>query len=126
MTSSNMESAKLESAKEEIAKILNISVSNEWDIYDQDEKSGIFLIHYNVDEGSYMVPYGNLKGTVVDIGEKRVICQSFAYTPTATMDKLEYDNFNNIKIVDDFNNFYQIPKGTFTLRRSFEGRSEER
>lgn len=111
----------MESAKEEIAKLLDIPVSGEWDIYDQDEKSGIFLIHYNVNEGTYMVPYGNLKGTVVDLNEKRIICQSFGYTPTATLDKLEYDSFGNIKVVDDFGNFYQIAKDTFKLRRSFEG-----
>ena len=109
------------SAKEEVAELLNIPISDEWDIYNQDEKSGIFLIHYNVNDGAYMVPYGNLKGTVVDLAKKRIICQSFGYTPTATIDKLEYDDFDNLRLTDDYGNLYQIAKGTCSLRRSFEG-----
>src|SRR5579871_1303667 len=111
----------MSSAKEEIAKLLNIPVSDEWDIYDQDEKSGIFLIHYNISEGAYMVTYGNFKGTVVDLAEKRIICQSFGYTPTATMNKLEYDQFGILRIIDDYNNLYPIDKDTFSIKRSFEG-----
>ena len=77
-----------------IASILNIENNAEWDVTDFIEEKGLYNVHYgmNVDD-DILNDIGNLRGVVVDVNNKKVVCRSFGYTKSVVASDLsEYQD----------------------------------
>ena len=101
----------MELIKEEISKILNIQNTNSWNIIDSIPSEDLYLVHYN--DRANMEIYGGLRGVIVDIKEKKIVCRSNGNTISITCDNIVEDkdvikidnyilNKNNIKIMIGF------------------------
>lgn len=103
---------------QQVADILGLDGVRGWEIVDRDIENNLVLIHYRDDAD--MVKYGYLRGILVDLESKSVVANSFGYTPTATMNKLEEVN-GQFVIRDDDGEVHTFNKATTTLRRAYEG-----
>jgi hypothetical protein len=77
------------------------------------------LIHYS--EEADLSKYGHLRGVIVDINRKVIVCNSFGYTPSATLDTINDDSDGSIKIIDDLGNIHSFPRGQYYIKYGFEG-----
>jgi hypothetical protein len=69
-----------------------------WDILSSLPDVGLYLVHYKPDAD--LSRFGNLRGTVVDINARCIVCQSFGYTPTAVADQIVPDENGIVTIRD--------------------------
>ncbi len=105
--------------KKQIAKILNIDVSNGWDILDYYPEDNLYLVHYT--EQPFDPRFKNIRGIIVDIERKITVCSSLPYTPIATVDKLVVTSNGNMNIIDDVGNNYQMKMKNIRIQYGFEG-----
>ena len=70
-----------------IAEIINKPVTKDWDIYDKDIENGLYLVHYN--QNGNREKFGDVRGIVVDIFNKIVVCASYGFTTGLVTDKLK-------------------------------------
>lgn len=76
-----------------IAKILDIPVTNDWDIYDKVVEEGLYLVHYN--QNANMNEFGHVRGIIIDINDEKVVCSSYGYTPGVIVDELVTSDSND-------------------------------
>lgn len=79
-----------------IAGIINKPVTNDWDIYDKDQENGLYLVHYN--QNGNMEEFGDIRGIVVDVYNKIIICASYGFTKGIMTNELkDVSDEQNIK-----------------------------
>lgn len=89
-----------ENIQTEISQIIGFNPSEDicsFKIQDFNEEKGLYLIHYNVDDvcqTNKNSQIQELRGTVVDINEKKIVCSSFGYVSTIVE--------NDASIIDAF------------------------
>jgi hypothetical protein len=84
----------MEVIKEDISRILGIENNHNWNIIDCIPSADLYLVHYN--ENSNMCIYGHLRGVIVDIHERRIVCKSHGNTISLTSDIINEDDDNLI------------------------------
>ncbi|HXS59470.1 MAG TPA: hypothetical protein VN703_01495, partial [Candidatus Sulfopaludibacter sp.] len=104
--------------KDVIASILEIPNTDSWDIFDSIPEKDLYLVHYT-DKADLNI-YGQIRGVVVDIENKHVVCRSYSYSPTAVSDNLEVKN-NILTIEDNSGMIHQIEKENIQIKRGYEG-----
>lgn len=105
--------------KKQIANILNIELTDSWNIYDSDPDHNLYLIHY--DQEADMNKYKDLRGIVVDIKAKTVVCRSYGFTPTAVKDKIELSDDGMIHITDIYGDEHTMNPEQIKMKIGFEG-----
>lgn len=105
--------------KTKIAQILGIELSDFWDILDSDEDHQLYLIHYT--PGANVTKFGDLRGVVVDLEAKTVVCRSFGYTPTAVKDELKLSPDQKLHVTDLLGEEHIIDPNQLRIKIGFEG-----
>lgn len=82
--------------KSQIAEILNIENSAAWDVVDFDEEKSLYLVHHRPEADLNL--YGDIRGIIVDIKAKTIVCKSYPYTPVYTSDKLRLSKKGRLTI----------------------------
>nr|QBK90257.1 MAG: RNA ligase with polynucleotide kinase domain [Pithovirus LCPAC102] len=109
--------------KSKISYIAGIEDTKDWNIEDSVIEEGLYLIHY--DKTSDLVKWGNIRGWIIDIENKIVVCASYGYTPIITTDKIEYpstgilqynDTYGLPHVLDSSKTKFQIGLEGFTIR----------
>lgn len=104
--------------KNEISAILDIPDTESWDIFDSKPDKNLYLVHYT-DKADTKI-YGQIRGIVVDINKKEIVCRSYGYAPISVEDKLEIKN-NILTITDQAGNVHQIDENNLQIKRGYEG-----
>jgi hypothetical protein len=104
--------------KKIIAEIVGIPDNDNWKVFDSKPEHGLYLIHYN--PNSNMYEYGQLRGVVVDINEKRVICNAYKYTPVVKSDKIEFEKNGNLILHDELGRTHISHKDKIKIVPGFE------
>jgi len=112
-----MENLNQKTIKPIIAEIVDIENNDQWDIYDYDPSEGLYLIHYNMNTN--LDKMGHIRGVVVDIYGKKIVCASYGHTMSIISDKLE--NKEKIETVDANGNPYELQVDNYVFKRSIEG-----
>ena len=102
-----------------VSEILDIPVSNHWDIYDSIIEDGLYLVHFN--PNSDMKKYNNIRGLIVDIDNRIIICASGGYTPSITLDQIEYDDNNKLVLTDSHNTIHNLKSEEIKFQIGLEG-----
>lgn len=112
-------SASMTDVKQTIANILAIENSDSWEITSSIPEKNLYLIHYTQDAD--MKKFGDLRGVVVDIEARTVVCRSFGFTPTAEVDKLEIAPDGKYRIADIYGIQHVIDPQSLRIKLGFEG-----
>jgi len=70
-----------------IAQILSIPDCDSWSITDSVEDKGLYNVHYTPEADK--TKFGWIRGVVVDINKKYIVCQSYGHTPTIVSNDVE-------------------------------------
>lgn len=108
--------------KKEIADIVKLPPSDKWDVFDEREEEGLYLIHSIIEPKIQGLP----RGMVVDVNNKIVVCDSFGFTPTSTLDELTVNTTPTssepcISIVDEYINRHTFSEGKYEMYPAYEG-----
>ena len=102
-----------------IADIVGIKVSNCWKIEHSLPEKGLYNIHYV--DGVNMTEWGHIRGLVVDINEKKVICSGYEYTPIiSNQDELNFDKNGEMQLYDNVGKSYIVNKSKARFVPGFE------
>lgn len=101
-----------------IAEVLNVENSMAWEIVSEDPEHNLYMIHHK--QEANLNEYGNLRGIVVDVTAKTVVCRSNGHTPIVVSDKLNFDDAGKMKLVDTMNNEHVVDDKT-NFKIGFEG-----
>src|SRR3990170_1607956 len=85
-----------QSIKEELGSILQIEVSEDWAIFDAIPEKELYLVSYK--PGANVVKYGNLRGIAIDRQARTIVCSSFGYTPTITLNEFPTEESTKVEI----------------------------
>lgn len=105
--------------KKQIAEILGIELSNQWEITDGHPDEGLYLVHYTSE--SDLNQYGHIRGLVVDVEAKTVVCRSYGFTPTAIQDELKVEVDGKYHIPDIYGNEHVVDPSRVQIKMGFEG-----
>ena len=92
-----------EKVKNIISNIIKVPVNDSWEILDSVPDVGLYLVHYKKD--SNMHKYGHIRGLIIDINEKLIVCSAYKYTPVIRSDELKPIN-DKLEFMDDLGNKY--------------------
>lgn len=112
-----MENLDKKIVKPKIAEIIGMEVSDGWDIYDKDLINGLYLIHYN--RNANMEKYGHIRGIVVDVFNKCIVCASYSHTPGVVADAL--DDVEHQTLKDTNGNDFLFNMKDYIFKKSIEG-----
>ena len=104
--------------KSTIAKIVGIPESNNWEVFDSKPEAGLYLIHYT--KNSNMYTYGHIRGIIVDINKKMVVCNAYKYTPVVKADKIEPDETGKITFYDELGRVHTCHENKMKIVPGFE------
>lgn len=118
---SNNATNAIVNTKLEIGNILGLdeSTHDSWDILSSVPEEGLYLVHYRPEAD--LSRFGELRGTIVDINARCMVCQSFGYTPTAVADQLVPNEQGVITINDTTGREHIIDLNRTTIKCGFEG-----
>ena len=105
--------------KQTIADILSVPISDGWDIYSTDPEHNLYLVHYT--SNSNMSRYGELRGIVVDLVARTVVCRSYGYTPTVTLTELKPSDDGNFHLTDSNLIEHIVSPDLVSIKFGFEG-----
>lgn len=106
--------------KLKVAAVLGLPDVTDWAIIDADKETGLALAHYDETKAN-MSKYGHIRGVVVDYNKGVVVCSSFGYTPTCTLDKIVPQFTGNLELTDEHANQHTFLKDNYFFRIGFEG-----
>ena len=110
---------KNEKIKSIIAEILGIKVSNQWKIENSIPEKDLYNVHY--EKNANMNEWGHLRGVIVDIANRRVVCSGYEYTPIIrNKDELKFDEKGQIELYDNLGKKYIVEKGKSRIVPAFE------
>lgn len=101
-----------------IASITGIPVSNCWKIYDAKPDQNLYLIHY--ENNSNMNEYGHIRGIIVDVQNKLVVCNAYKYTPIVQLDSINFDIYGKLEMVDTLGGVHIAQKNKIKAVPGFE------
>lgn len=104
--------------KDTIASITGIPNTKNWEIIDQIPDKGLYMIHYT--KTADLKLYGQLRGVVIDIINKQIVCRSYAHSPIAVYDELKLTD-NELIIHDENGTIHTINKNNLRIKRGYEG-----
>jgi len=107
-----------QTVEQQIARILNISISDNWYISDSDPGVGLYQIHY--EDYVDLAEYWQLRGLILDLKTSRIVARSFGYTPTATADLIEPKG-TTLKLINDLGKTETWDVSKSVWRLGFEG-----
>lgn len=107
-----------EEIKSVISNIIGVPVSEAWDILDSKPEVGLYLIHYK--DGVNMSTYGHIRGIIIDIEQKIIVCDAYRYTPIVRSDHLEFDDKGEIVFYDTVGKRYVTHKDKMRIVPGFE------
>lgn len=116
MFQNKMEIMDTNNIMETISEIINISNDNTWYVADKIEEEGLYLIHF---KGNFETKHNNLRGIVVDINNKRILCKSSKYTYNVVLGKLP--DKNDVVFNDENNQDIKINLNNVVIKYGFEG-----
>jgi hypothetical protein len=105
--------------KSQIARILNIEESSAWEIVDSIPAENLYLVHYKQDAN--MSQFGSIRGVVVDVAARVVVCRSFGYTPSITTEFLTPDQTNTYNLIDENGRAITVDGSDVSFKLGFEG-----
>ena len=82
-------------------------------------EDGLYLVHYTPDAD--LVQFGELRGTIVDLNARCIICQSFGFTPTAVVDQITPDDQGVVVFNDTTGREHIVDLNRATIKCGFEG-----
>lgn len=118
-------SYKGDDVTKKVAEILNLSVNSSWSVVDHNSEENLALVHYT--DGADMDLYGHLRGTLIDLETKKIIADSYGYTPVAVLKQLYvvdgvYSTSPDVPgITDAENKACMFPVEETIIKRCFEG-----
>ena len=102
-----------------IADIVGIKVSNCWKIEHSQPEKGLYNIHY--EDGVNMTEWGHIRGFIVDINAKKVICSGYEYTPIIRdQDELKFNKDGKMELYDTVGKKYIVDKNKIKIVPGFE------
>ena len=106
--------------KKAIGEILNIPVTSDWNIVSSIPSQSLYMVHYS--ENADMTKFGHLRGVVLDVHAKCVVCASYGYAPTITTDHLQITKDGCFEWKDDESGqMYKIEPSQVSFKMGFEG-----
>ena len=105
--------------KEEIADILGIENNDYWEIISSQPDHDLYMVHYTANADKKV--YGHLRGTVIDVLAKTIVCQSFGFTPVVNQAELSIDPRGDLDLTDIYGTRYQMPIDQVVIKQGFEG-----
>lgn len=106
--------------KLKVATVLGLPDVADWMILDIDKEAGLALAHYD-ETVANMAKYGSIRGHVVDYNKGALVCSSFGYTPTCTLDKIVPQFTGNLELTDEHTERHTFLGGNYFFRIGFEG-----
>jgi len=97
-----------------ISHILGIENNDNWQVISSDDN--VHLVHYS--QNADLNQYSSLRGVVVDTEEKRIVCSSFGYAPSFTVDYVE-EGVNTV--VDEYDKVHNVDLTNAKFRIGYEG-----
>ena len=95
--------------KNTIAEIVGIKVSDDWNIYSEIPSKGLYLISYT--DSANMTESGHIRGIVVDIVDRKIVCSGYEYTPTVRIqNKLQFDENGKLELRDNLGRMHVVDK----------------
>jgi hypothetical protein len=107
-----------EKIKDTISTILDVPNTRSWEVIDQIPNEGLYMVHYT--NTADLTQYGELRGIIVDINSKEIVCRSYAHSPIAVYSKLELNN-NLLSIYDENGMIHEFNEKTMRIKRGYEG-----
>lgn len=104
--------------KSVISNIIGVPVSGAWDIIDSKPEVGLYLVHYQ--DNVNMNTYGHIRGIIVDIDEKIIVCDAYRYTPIIKSDHLEFNDQGQLELYDTLGKKYIGYKDKIRIVPGFE------
>lgn len=105
--------------KEKIAAIIQKDVCSSWEIVDSKPDENLYLIHFS--DNSNRDEYGHLRGLIVDIKSKTIVCSGYKYTPVVRdTDHLSYDEQGKMTLIDSLGNSHTVDKNKVKIVPGFE------
>lgn len=104
--------------KANIADIIGIPVSNCWEVNDSRAEENLYLIHYK--NNTNMTEYGHLRGVIVDIKNKIVVCNAYKYTPIVQLDTINFDDNGKLDMTDGLGHSHIAYKNKVKIVPGFE------
>ena len=113
-----LKSKKKYNIRDIISEVLIIENNEHWNICDSIPSEGLYLVHYT--NSANLSKYGWIKGIVIDIFNKVIVCSSFGHVKTIVSNKIEESN-EKIIITDTLGNKKYYPKNKIKINIGFEG-----
>src|SRR5947209_13190860 len=105
--------------KREISQILHVDISDSWIIAASQPDKNLYLVHYQDDAD--MTIYGHLRGIVIDLKTRTVVCDSFGYNPAVVVTKFTKRIDGNYHLQDVDGNNHIVNPTSAEIKISFEG-----
>src|SRR3989304_6739213 len=86
-TINTMNNQHYDQVKSDIANILAIENSGAWEIISSDPDHNLYMVHHKPEAD--LVKYGDIRGIVVDVKSRSIVCKSYGYTPTIVSNTIE-------------------------------------
>lgn len=115
---------KVESSEENkkikmlIGEIIKTPVNDSWEIIDSKPDADLYLVHYGSDAN--MNIYGHIRGIIVDIKKRMIVCDAYKYTPVVKCDELKADSDGRIQFRDTLGKRYVGNVNTIKIFPGFE------
>lgn len=84
-----------------------------------DIKGNLVMVNYKKE--SDMKIYGKYRGCLVDLEKKRLVCDSFGYTPSVVCDKIVLTSKNEAVFRDESGNEYNVDMSKATIWPLYDG-----
>ena len=107
------------SYREIVADVIGLEDQKKnWIITDVDSQNRIVLVHYRQDAD--MKLFGRIRGLAINIDERKIVAESFGYTPVATTTDLTVKN-NGFSLTDDTGEKHRYELKDVVMKIGFEG-----
>jgi hypothetical protein len=107
-------------AEEIISKVVGYRRKECWKISDFLPNDNLYLIHYEA--GINLNKFGHLRGVVVDIKLKLIVCKSQGFIQSSVQDELKINTeTGDLEVFQRNGEFYNFQKDKFQIHRSLEG-----
>lgn len=109
----------MDNTRQIIAEVLGVENSAAWNIVSSDPENNLYMVHHKPEASHGR--YGDIRGVVVDIVAKTVVCKSYGFTPTVISDTLKLQNDGLIHLFDDLGMEHEIDPNRMNIKMGFEG-----
>ncbi|RPI81720.1 MAG: hypothetical protein EHM34_08150 [Nitrosopumilales archaeon] len=104
--------------KSRIAEIVGLKNNDNWKVFHSKPEAGLYLIHYT--ENANMYEYGHIRGIIIDINDKKIVCDAYKYTPIVKSNKIEFDATGKLVLHDELGRTHVSYKNRIRIVPGFE------